>query len=175
MIGLPWIERTWTFDTPHEVFPGVIERLRGTPARVEELVADLTPAELVRHEGDAWSIQQNVGHLADLERLPRTRLEEFLAGAEVLTHADMSNRATEEARHDDRPIAELLTCFREARTELVARLDTLAPEDFARTALHPRLKTPMRLVDMCLFQADHDDHHLARISELVRSGRSVGA
>ena len=98
MTRLPWIERTWSFDAPAEIYPGVIERLRGTPARLEELVADLTPAELVRHEGDSWSIQENVGHLLDLESLPRTRLEEFLEDAEVLTHADMSNRATEEAR-----------------------------------------------------------------------------
>jgi len=26
----------------------------------------------------------------------------------------------------------------------------------------------MRLVDMILFQAEHDDYHLARISELAR-------
>jgi hypothetical protein len=26
----------------------------------------------------------------------------------------------------------------------------------------------MRLVDMLFFTAEHDDHHLARISELVR-------
>jgi hypothetical protein len=27
---------------------------------------------------------------------------------------------------------------------------------------------PMRLVDMVFFQAEHDDYHLARISELMR-------
>ena len=68
MPRLPWIERTWAFDTPADVYPGVVERLRGTPARLEELVEGLTPAELVRHEDDSWSIQQNAGHLLDLER-----------------------------------------------------------------------------------------------------------
>jgi hypothetical protein len=38
---------------------------------------------------------------------------------------------------------------------------------FARTIPHPRLKTPMRLVDHLYFAAEHDDHHLARIWELV--------
>jgi hypothetical protein len=36
-------------------------------------------------------------------------------------------------------------------------------------ALHPRLKVNMRLVDMLYFQAEHDDYHLTRISELRRS------
>lgn len=29
-----------------------------------------------------------------------------------------------------------------------------------------RLDVPMRLVDMCHFQAEHDDHHIARIEHL---------
>jgi hypothetical protein len=32
---------------------------------------------------------------------------------------------------------------------------------------HPRLKTPMRLIDHLYFVAEHDDHHHARIWELV--------
>jgi|GEM_PF-4393916 len=38
---------------------------------------------------------------------------------------------------------------------------------FIHTALHPRLKTPMRIVDLAYFVAEHDDHHLSRIRELV--------
>jgi hypothetical protein len=38
---------------------------------------------------------------------------------------------------------------------------------FARAIPHPRLKTPMRLVDHLYFVAEHDDHHLARIRELL--------
>jgi hypothetical protein len=36
-----------------------------------------------------------------------------------------------------------------------------------RTAVHPRLGAPMRLIDHALFVADHDDHHLAAITELL--------
>ena len=38
-----------------------------------------------------------------------------------------------------------------------------------RTALHPRLGLPMRAVDHAFFVAEHDDHHLARITELLRA------
>jgi hypothetical protein len=51
----------------------------------------------------------------------------------------------------------------------VARLDALTLADAERTAHHPRLDRPMRLVDMCYFAAQHDDHHLAAIHERLGS------
>jgi hypothetical protein len=38
-----------------------------------------------------------------------------------------------------------------------------------RTGLHPRLNQPMRVIDLILFIAEHDDHHLARITELKQA------
>jgi hypothetical protein len=35
-------------------------------------------------------------------------------------------------------------------------------------AWHPRLKVRIRVLDLVFFIAEHDDHHLARISELKR-------
>jgi hypothetical protein len=37
-------------------------------------------------------------------------------------------------------------------------------------SVHPRLQQPMRLVDSLYFVAEHDDHHIARISGLLRTG-----
>ena len=164
----PWFERTWNFDRPVGVYPDVIERLRGTPARLEETVRGLTRDILIRRHTETWSIQENVGHLLTLEALPRARLDDFLAGAPALRAADVSNSATWEADHNAADIAVLLDAFRHERTRLVERLEALNPADFERTALHPRLQSPMRLVDMCIFHADHDDCHLARITELKR-------
>jgi hypothetical protein len=45
----------------------------------------------------------------------------------------------------------------------------LRAEEFNRSLLHPRLKQPMRLVDHLYFVAEHDDHHLARIWEMIHS------
>lgn len=146
----------------------MIERLRGTPARVEELVASVPGALLTRRDGETWSIQENAGHLTDLQVLMAGRLEDFMAGLEVLRAADLTNRATYEAGHNGREIGAVLSEFRAALATTVARLESLAAEDFSRTALHPRLQQPMRLVDSMVFQASHDDYHLARISELKR-------
>ena len=50
----------------------------------------------------------------------------------------------------------------------MARLDRWDASRLSVTALHPRLNQPMRVVDMAFFTAEHDDHHLARMTELSR-------
>ena len=165
---LKWTDRTFQFTFPVEVYPEMIERLRGTPARLEDRVKSIAPEILTRRDGERWSIQENAGHLLDLESLVSGRLDEYLAGASVLHAADMSNRKTYEAEHNQLAMESILTDFRHQRMELVNRLDNLPFERFAAVALHPRLNTPMRLVDMLFFQAEHDDFHMARISELIR-------
>ncbi len=166
---LKWGERTFQFTFPVEVYPEMIERVRGTPARLEDRVRSVDTSLLTRRDGDRWSIQENAGHLLDLESLVSQRLEEYLAGATSLHAADMTNRKTYEAEHNQVAIETILANFRRERTGLVARLDELPAETFARVAHHPRLNVPMRLVDMLFFQAEHDDYHLARISELIRT------
>jgi hypothetical protein len=37
-MSLPWFQRAFDFNLPVEMFPNVVERLRGTPARVEDKV-----------------------------------------------------------------------------------------------------------------------------------------
>jgi uncharacterized damage-inducible protein DinB len=165
---LKWGDRTFSFTFPVEVYPEMIERLRGTPARLEDRMKALSPELLTRRDGESWSIQENAGHLLDLESLVSGRLHEYLAGSETLHAADMSNRKTYEADHNRFSIESILSDFRRQRTKLVSRLDNLPSQTFATVAHHPRLNVPMRLVDMLFFQAEHDDYHLARISELIR-------
>lgn len=165
---IKWTDRKFDFSFPAGLYPEMIERLRGTPARLEERICKL-PSEILRQrDGRRWSIQENAGHLLDLEALVNLRLDEYLAGAKELHAADMSNLKTYEANHNDLPVEAILTAFRRQRMQIIGRLDGFAAEKFARSAFHPRLKTQMRLVDMIFFQAEHDDYHLARISELAR-------
>lgn len=165
---IKWTDRRFDFKFPAGLYPEMIERLRGTPARLEDRI-DSLPAELLqRRDGDRWSMQENAGHLLDLESLVMERVNQYLLGATELHAADMSNRKTYEAGHNSVPISSILKDFRGQRMKIVARLDSLEAELFARSAFHPRLAVQMRLVDMIFFQAEHDDYHLARISELLR-------
>jgi len=165
---IPWFERRWTFDLPVENFADVLERLRGTPARLEEHFSGAPADRLTHRDGLRWSAQENLGHLLDLEDLWAIRTRNSIEGDEKLQSADLGNSRTHEARHHETDTAQLLGRFRQARMNWVERLDELPATDFARTALHPRLGKPMRLVDLCLFVAEHD-HHLARIAVLLRA------
>ena len=168
----PWFERKFTFDLPLARFPNVLERLRGSPARVEERVRSLPPATLTARFHDTWSIQETVGHLCDLEPLWIRRAEQLLEGRSELAVADLTNRGTDEANHNATPLDDLLKRFRSLRLRFVSILDGADGSALERTARHPRLGTPMRLIDIAFFTAEHDDHHLARITELLHSAAS---
>ena len=162
-----WFERKFEFSFPVEQYPNLCIRLRGTPARLEEILRGSSQERLIKKPQNKWSAQEHAGHLLDLEPLWMARVEDFLAGGDTLTAADLSNRKTHNANHNARPLADILADFRKARLRLVTRVAEVRPELFSRSMLHPRLKQPMRLVDHLYFVAEHDDHHLANIWALI--------
>lgn len=165
-IKWPWFERHFDFNFPPEKMPDLIERLRGTPARVTALVEALVPEVLRRQVDGSWSIQENLGHLADLEPLWIGRVEDILAGHETLREADLTNTTTSDARHNDSSLGEVLEAVRAQRQRLIDAFAVLSPVEWAASSIHPRLNQPMRLVDLCMFVAEHDDYHLARVTYL---------
>jgi uncharacterized damage-inducible protein DinB len=164
---LPWLEYRWTFDAPVGMYRAIVERLRGSPARLEEALRGAPAGRLTLRPGGKWSILEHAGHLIVVEGLWRKRLDEYRAGAARLTAADMENRATAAVGFNDRRVEDLLAGFRAARALTVAALDGFDLAMAQRVAHHPRLDRPMRLVDLCLFAAEHDDHHLAAIRALL--------
>jgi len=168
MARIKWIDRSFSFNYPVELYPEIIERVRGATARLDEYL-NSAPAEiLTRRDGDHWSIQENAGHLFDLDALTLERIEQYVAGVDVLHAADITNKATTAANYNNVSAAEISRLFRERRLQVVNRLESLAPEMFARSAIHPRLNIPMRLVDFVFFEAEHDDYHFTRINELLK-------
>ena len=163
-----WFDRKFDLSFPVELYPNILMRLRGTPARLEELIGGYSRETLVRRQDDTWSIQENAGHLLDLEPLWLSRLDDFASGVETLRVAELSNRKTHEANHNAHDVQEILSQFRKARGLLVERAENFDAKMHSRTALHPRLKTPMRVVDHLYFVAEHDDQHMARMWELGR-------
>lgn len=163
-----WFKRTFPAIEDNGLLPAIIERLSGTPARVEEIIGRLDPDLLTLKPGDKWSIKEEIGHLGDLEPLWSGRIDDLVNGAAELRVADLTNQATHNADHNTAKTITLLQRFREQRQSFVDKLLTLTDEQLERSALHPRLKTPMRIVDLAYFVAEHDDHHLARVREMVR-------
>ena len=163
-----WFDRKFDFSFPAELLPNVLIRLRGTPARMDELVQGRSREALVRKTDEKWSAQEHAGHLLDLESLWIARVRDFAGSGTELTLADLSNRKTHEAGHNERSIGDIVSEFRKARLELLNEIDRSALATLDRTLLHPRLKEPMRLVDHLFFVAEHDDHHLAWIWALTK-------
>jgi uncharacterized damage-inducible protein DinB len=162
-----WFDRLFDFDLPVEMFPMVVERLRETPARLEEKIRGLSNDILTKRDGDVWSIQEQVGHLMDLYELWDGRITDFLEGEERLRPADITNRVTKHANHNAASIDQLLKSFRTNRESLVKRFEQFDLKGAAMTAQHPRLDQSMRVIDLAFFIAEHDDHHLARMTDLI--------
>ena len=152
------------------MFPNIVERLRGTPARLADRLTSLPRAVLTRRAGSEWSVQEHAGHLLDLGTLDLARVDDYQAARGVLTAADRENRKTIDAAHNARALDDILAEFRRERAELVRRLEALDDAMLERAAIHPRLGTAMRVVDFAYFVAEHDDHHLAVVSALLRDG-----
>ncbi len=163
-----WFKRKFGQHESNGLLPGIIERLAGTPVRLEEKIGQIETQKLELKPDGKWSIKEEIGHLLDLEPLWSGRLDDFLKAEKELRSADLSNRKTHEANHNSQTVEKLLTDFRTERKLLVEKLNQMSDEDLDRTALHPRLKTPMKVIDLAFFVAEHDDHHLAQITSLAR-------
>ncbi|MCC7302742.1 MAG: DinB family protein [Bacteroidia bacterium] len=166
---LKWENRRFSFDLPPEMHPVVLERIRGTSARIQEMVQN-KPHELLEYKPlGEWSIKEHIGHLTDLEELHEGRIDDFLEGVKTLRAADMENNKTNAANHNKKSIEELLSDFRFQRNIFIERLYSIEPNFWGQASLHPRLGKPMRVIDMVVFVAEHDDYHLALIREILRS------
>jgi uncharacterized damage-inducible protein DinB len=161
-----WFNRKFEPGLRPDAAPELFDRLRGAPERLAAAVGGLPPEILTQRRDNKWSIQENAGHLFDLEALWVERLDDYDAGAEVLHPADVENRKTHAANHNRRAISEILADFNAARHAIMQRLERMSTSELARTALHPRLRQPMSVVDLCFFVAEHDEHHLQTIAEL---------
>ncbi len=170
MNRMTWIERRFAFDFPVEHTPELLERLLGTPARLEERIGSLPVEQLRRRPDEGWSMQEHAGHLIKVEALFAGRLEDYAQGLAELRPADMSNQSTFEADFNAREQTDIFVDFRRVRDSFLNRLAAMGPAAPSLLARHPRLETPMRLCDMLFFMAEHDDYHLARIGELIERG-----
>ena len=163
-----WFKRKFNQTLDPETLPNILERLSGTPARVEEKIRSIDANYYDLKLEDKWSIKENIGHLSDLEPLWMARIEDLVDKREILTEADLSNQKTHQANHNQRSIKELLDEFRGLRGQHMAKLTGLNSLDMKKISLHPRLNTPMRIIDLAFFVAEHDDHHLAQISFIAK-------
>jgi uncharacterized damage-inducible protein DinB len=166
MQQIKWFDRKFNFADNQNIFPSIIERLSGTPLRLNDKISHIPIAHLTVKPNNTWSILENIGHLIDLEPLWQGRLEDIQNNVKELRPTDLQNRKTDLANHNGRDVESLLKEFSKIRNVTLNKLQVLTEDDVFKSSIHPRLKTPMRTMDLFLFVAEHDDHHLARITEI---------
>lgn len=165
---IQWFDRKFNFGNLTGTIDNILERLKGTPIRLQSKISQISSDLYIVNSGKAWSIQENVGHLLDLEPLWLGRVEDMVEGEKILRPTDLKNAKTFDAQHNRKPMGELLANFQQERTKLVVRVEQLSDRAEELQGNHPRLGTPMRLIDLAYFVAEHDDHHLARISQISK-------
>jgi uncharacterized damage-inducible protein DinB len=168
MEPIKWFDRKFDFNFTENIFPVIVERLRATPLRLSNMISLIQPGYLETRIDNTWSIKENIGHLTDLEPLWQRRLNDIISGEEFMTVTDLANTKTEMAGHNLKTIEELQSEFSAVRNKTLAILENLDEQIIFKSSLHPRLKTPMRTIDLFLFVAEHDDHHLAKIKEIEK-------
>ncbi|MBL7698761.1 MAG: DinB family protein [Chitinophagaceae bacterium] len=161
-----WVDRRWNFNFDVGLFPIIYSRLQGTIPRLRQLFDNADESKLVK-SGSGWSAKEHLGHLVDLEELWWKRWLDYKYSKEEMTPADITNRRTTEANHNATPTKDLLDSFIKEREKILEAIVICDEKMLLRTSLHPRLKTPMRLVDYLYFVAEHDDHHVAIIEGFI--------
>jgi uncharacterized damage-inducible protein DinB len=164
-----WFDRKFDFNFGMEGYDSLYERLQNAPLKYKKEVLDLPEKILQLNSEDKWSIKENIGHLLLLEPLWYLRFEEIKEGKPEMSPADLSNTATYESSFNDIALQILIERFTKTRNKTINLLQGLKQEEFSLSSIHPRLRKPMRVIDMMHFVAEHDDHHLHTIRTIIKN------
>jgi hypothetical protein len=143
-----WFDKKFRFELSQDNYDLILNRLKENPDKISRLVSSLHKSILTNKVDGHWSIQENVGHLIDLEELHDGRIDDFIAGKEILRPADLNNRKT-------------------VRENFIKRMKQLDAKVLSKSSIHPRLNQPMRPIDMAQFVLEHDEHHIQTIREII--------
>jgi len=161
---MKWFDRQFEFGQQAAMLPIYLERLEGTIYRLEARVRNV-PEEVLGHQpGGKWSIKQHIGHLGEMDALSYRRVDEMIQGVSTITPG-----AFDGGTYHTQPVTDVLHFFRANRLRNLARYRSLDEEALAKASLHPRLRIKMGPIDMAMFDAEHDDHHLVIIHDILRA------
>jgi uncharacterized damage-inducible protein DinB len=165
MKKIEWFERQFVTGQPSGMLPFFIDRLEGTIVRLRDKIFNVSDHLLAQNLDGKWSIKQNIGHLADLDVIAIKRIDEINNGVSPM----MSAVIPPQQDYNTLVVEEILKYFSKNRREAISTLLKLDELSLAKSSLHPRLKILMTPVDLAMFHAEHDDHHLVRIGEILKA------
>ncbi|HZU24042.1 MAG TPA: DinB family protein [Bryobacteraceae bacterium] len=143
--------------------------LETTPAVIGNMIAGATPEQLAwRPDGDRWSIEMVLAHLADVE------INGFLSRFHALTGEDdpllpiYDQHALFGAVHDFDARRDLVA-FQRAREQTLEVLRALPTSAMDRRGRHEELRSRISFGELLHELAFHDLGHIRQIAELYRS------
>lgn len=163
---IDWFDRKFHFGLAPGMLPLLFERLQGTVWRMENKVKGVRDHTLSEKPGGKWSVKQHIGHLAEVDQINNKRIDEILGGAPT-----MSPAVFEPQDYSTWPVANVIAFFNETRQSNLAKYAGLTTKEMMLTSVHPRLKVAMNPVDLAFFDAEHDDHHLLKITDILKASR----
>lgn len=163
MKSLKWFEREFKFGLPPGMLPFFLERLTYTSLRLEQKVEGMSDQKLSEKKDGKWSVKQNIGHLAEVDEIALKRIDEMLSGKPVLSPAVFEPKQD----YNKMQVDDVINFFKKSREANLKVYNSLSDTDLAKTSLHPRLKIMMNPVDLAMFDAEHDDHHLVTINQIL--------
>lgn len=162
-----WTDRGFETGKSAQDFTAALGRLSATPLRLGHLLSTAAEPMLSNKPAGKWSVKEQVGHLLVMESLWIARLDDLVLGRAVLRPWNGTNADTDAAGFNNQQADSILSAFTSIRSAMVAYLHELESRCLAYSAWHERLQCRFSLADHACFVADHDDHHLEAITQLV--------
>jgi DinB superfamily len=161
-----WVEHKFNFGIDVGWSQNIITRISDIGIRCQYHCDGLSNEMLSTRHDQHWSIKEHIGHLIDLEELHQYRINQFKDFKAELNAADMSNKRTADANHNNKLLKDLISELIFEREKLILEFQSLSVESLNHYSLHPRLNVKVRPVDLLFFIGEHDDHHLTSIIEI---------
>jgi len=121
----------------------------------------------------SWCVLEHVGHLIHLDERMEDRVDDFMARRNTLCNIDLVDQTPIIEGHRRRDPGDLFEEFRLNRVALVERIRNMDPGALRHRAMHPCRGITMGPVDLVMYLAEHDDHHLALMRNLLDRYRGL--
>ncbi len=158
------------YQMPSDVSPAkrgeAIREIATAPHKMRAAVTGLSDAQLeTPYRDGGWTVRQVVHHLADshMNAYIRWRLALTETEPTIKPYEEAAWAKLEDARHA--PVEVSLKLLEPLHERWVGLLQSVKPDEFARTFRHP--EHGVRSLDWMLFlYAWHGNHHTAHVTEL---------
>jgi len=154
-------------NPPHQRRAELIAEIERLPARVNQLVANLSAAQVERRY-KKWTVRQIVHHLAD------SHMNAFVRFRLTLTEDRPTIKPYDETRWaellDTRTadVSLSLKLLDALHARWVLLMGSMTDADWERSYLHPEYQKEFRLAEALGLYAHHGRHHTGQIEWLLR-------